>query len=151
MDITIQKAVELGATKIVPIICQRTVVNLKAERMEKKLNHWQKIIISACEQCGRNFIPELLTPVKFKDFINKDIPGLKLTLDPTSENNLNSQKPETNEILLLIGPEGGLTQEELLLANESNFIGIKLGPRILRTETAALASITALQTLWGDL
>ena len=150
MDISIQKAVELGVTKIVPIICQRTVVNLKADRAEKKLNHWQKIIISACEQCGRNSIPELLHPIKFGDFINQKIPGLKLTLDPTSENRLKAHKPETNDIALLIGPEGGLTPDEIRLAKEKQFNGIQLGPRILRTETAALASIAALQTLWGD-
>ncbi len=150
MDISIQKAVELGVNKIAPVICQRTVVNLKADRIEKKLNHWQKIIISACEQCGRNIIPELLPPLKLGDFINKDIPGLKLTLDPTSENKLNSHKPKTDEVILLIGPEGGLTQEELLLAKEKQFNGVQLGSRILRTETAALASIAALQILWGD-
>jgi len=150
MDISIQKAVELGVNKIAPIICQRTVVNLKADRIEKKINHWKKIIISACEQCGRNYIPELLDPVKFSELTNSDIPGLKLTLDPTSKNSLNSHKPETNDIALLIGPEGGLTQDEILLAKENNFNGVQLGPRILRTETAALASITALQILWGD-
>jgi 16S rRNA (uracil1498-N3)-methyltransferase len=150
MDITIQKAIELGVTTITPVICQRTVVNLKADRIEKKLNHWKKIIISACEQCGRNFIPELLHPVKFNDLIINDIPGLKLTLDPVSENTLHSHKPETNKVTLLIGPEGGLTQDEILLAKEKKFNGVQLGPRILRTETAALASIAALQILWGD-
>ena len=150
MDICIQKAVELGVTKIIPITCQRTVVNLKDERKEKKLRHWQGIMISACEQSGRNIIPELNEPLSFKEALSLSNNELKLTLDPTSSTGFGSHKPDSNNITLLIGPEGGLTQEEIDLSFQHQFKATHLGKRILRTETAAIAAISALQTLWGD-
>ena len=150
MDICIQKSVELGVNKIIPVICQRTVVNLKQERSEKKLKHWQGIIISACEQSGRNIIPALTPPIHFKEALNLKLHGLSLTLDPTSSHNFNSFKPSDEHINLLIGPEGGLTQDEIILSQQHQFNGVCMGKRILRTETAAIAAVSALQTLWGD-
>lgn len=150
MDMCMQKAVELGVSKIIPVICQRTVVNLKAERGEKKLRHWQGIIISACEQSGRNILPELISPVTLKDVLLQPLNGLRLTLEPNATSGFSSYRPDTNEITLLIGPEGGLTQDEIELSLEKQFNTVLLGKRILRTETAAIAAISALQTLWGD-
>lgn len=151
MDIVIQKAVELGVKKIIPVFCQRTVVNIKGERSEKKHQHWQGIVINACEQSGRTHVPELTEAIKLGEAFNQSLPGLKLTLSPTATHSFHQIKPESTEITLLIGPEGGLDEREVALAETCGFQSVRMGPRILRTETAALAAITALQTLWGDL
>ncbi|MCW9013809.1 MAG: 16S rRNA (uracil(1498)-N(3))-methyltransferase [Gammaproteobacteria bacterium] len=150
MDISIQKAVELGAQKILPVVCQRTVVNLKGERQGKKMRHWQGIIINACEQSGRNIVPELLPSIKLSELNQLNLDGLKLTLDPEGQTNIHSLKPESQSVNLLIGPEGGLSDDEINYARATGFKGIRLGPRILRTETAAIAGITVIQTIWGD-
>ncbi len=150
MDFTIQKAVELGVTSITPVITERTVVNLKNDRQQKKMVHWQAIIISACEQSGRNIIPTLNQICYLPELIESPLNNLQLLLDPLSDRSLQSVKPEQN-IHLLIGPEGGLTKAEIDKAKTEHFTGVKLGPRILRTETAALAAITSVQLLWGDL
>ena len=152
MDFAIQKAVELGVSHIVPLICQRTVVNLKQERMEKKLNHWQGIIINACEQSGRTSIPELLPAVKLIDYLRlaSSTDEVKLTLDPRSSTGIHQLNNSNDRFSLLIGPEGGLSQEEIELAHQHGFTGIQMGPRVLRTETAALAAISVLQSQWGD-
>lgn len=150
MDISLQKAVELGATHIVPIICQRTVVNLKNERREKKYRHWKGIVINACEQSGRTVIPRLDHPMKLADALSQEIGGLKVALDPEANTYLHDLEPEFSRVSLLIGPEGGLTETEISLSRASAFTGIRLGPRVLRTETAALAAIAAMQTQWGD-
>jgi len=150
MDISIQKAVELGVNRIVPIICQRTVVNLKQERMARKLQHWQGIIINACEQSGRTVIPVLQPAVKLHEQLAMEIPGMKLTMDPEAGVRLTELSPGSDSISLLIGPEGGLSETEISQATACGFQGIKLGPRVLRTETAALAAIAAIQTRWGD-
>ncbi len=154
MDFVIQKSIELGVNKITPVICNRTVVNLKGERQDKKIQHWQNISINACEQCGRNFLPEISAITPLEDALlqsNSTTEHLKLLLDPLSNSCLNSEKANNNSITLLIGPEGGLSENEIEQARQYGFRGIQLGPRILRTETAALAAITALQVLWGDL
>ncbi len=150
MDLAIQKAVELGVNKIVPVFCQRSVVNLKNDRAEKKHQHWQGIVINACEQSGRTILPTLQPSAKFADCVSSEIEGYKLSLAPTATQHLNTITITGNKITLLIGPEGGLTEEEIIFAASKGFNGITLGPRILRTETAALACIAALQTLWGD-
>ena len=150
MDISIQKAVELGVRKIAPVICQRTVVNLKSDRRDKKMQHWRGIIINACEQSGRNFIPELMPLIKLDDLLNKRLDGLKVIMDPDAGSHLNQIDNTGDRISLLIGPEGGLTDDEIRKAKNADFRGMQLGPRILRTETAALAAISALQTKWGD-
>ena len=150
MDLAIQKAVELGVKRIIPVFCQRSVVNLKNDRAEKKHQHWQGIVVNACEQSGRTYLPLLEPSVKLTELLNVSLDGYKLTLDPTATQYLASLNVKDTKITLLIGPEGGLTDEEILLAANRGFTGINLGPRVLRTETAALACIAALQTLWGD-
>ena len=151
MDFAIQKSIELGAHKITPIICQRTVVNTKGDRLDKKLTHWRNIAISACEQSGRNYLPEISTACHFHDinFTNPD--SLKIILDPLSSHSMKNIKPTSNCVTIFIGPEGGFTNNEIELTKEAGFNGVTLGPRILRTETAALAAITSAQLLWGDL
>ncbi len=152
MDMAIQKSVELGVERIIPVICKRTVVNLKAERTEKKRRHWQGIVTHACEQSGRASLPVIDNIMSFSDALTSlNAQDTKITLDPYSEQTLISLQPADNKnFSLLIGPEGGLSEEELAQAKEYYFTGIQMGPRILRTETAALSAISAIQTLWGD-
>lgn len=149
MDIAIQKSVELGVKSITPLFCERTVVNLKADRLDKKLSHWKGITVSACEQSGRAYLPEINQPIKLKH-LSSQTDTLQLMLDPLSDISLDSIKPDNINIQILIGPEGGLSDEEIKQAKDIGFIGVTLGPRILRTETAALAAITSAQLLWGD-
>lgn len=150
MDIAIQKSVELGVHAITPVICERTVVNLKAERLDKKLSHWQGVAVSACEQSGRNFLPSINTPCKLTSISDVAPDTLKLVLDPRSKYSLGSLSPASASLEILIGPEGGLSNQEIDWACSNGFTGVTLGPRILRTETAALAAITSAQLLWGD-
>jgi len=152
MDIAIQKAVELGVNKIIPIVCQHTVVNLKADRAEKKLRHWNGIVTHACEQSGRSTLPIIDSIMSFTEALNSlSKEDLNITLDPYATNVLASlQTTGSNGFNLLIGPEGGFSSDEVEESKRSGFYGIQLGSRILRTETAALAAITAIQTLWGD-
>lgn len=150
MDYTIQKAVELGVSCIVPLSTERSVVNLKGERLEKKLAHWQGVIISACEQCGRNTLPELLPQRTLNEWLASKPAGQGLLLDHRAEASLGSLKI-SDELTLLIGPEGGLSGQERQHAIDSGYQGIRLGPRVLRTETAALTALAGLQSRWGDL
>ncbi len=157
MDWIIQKAVELGVTHIQPISTNRSIVRLSTERAAKRLQHWEKTIISACEQCGRNQLTAILPMSTLPNWLSKKKinNGPKhryLMLSPTAEKTLNHlTKPtiDTN-ITILIGPEGGFTTDEEVNILHSDFTPLRLGQRILRTETAALATITAMQTLWGD-
>lgn len=152
MDYTLQKAVELGVKAVLPLLTERSVTELKNERLAKRLQHWQRIVIGACEQSGRNQLPQLLEPMALAKWLNNPPPrGIKLVLDPYADKRLLTITPSTQEICLLIGPEGGFTPNELKLAGAKGFIRVQLGPRILRTETAAVAALTALQLLWGDL
>ncbi len=154
MDFAIQKSIELGVAKISPVITERTVVNLKGDRGAKKLDHWKKISISACEQSGRNTLPEIDSIQTLPQMINNKADDLKILLDPTASHTIQSlheSHPGTTHIQLLIGPEGGLSEKEISLAQNMGYKTIRFGPRILRTETAALAAITASQLLWGDL
>jgi len=151
MDYTIQKAVELGVTEIAPLFSERCGVKLNQERMEKRLRHWHSVIISACEQCGRNRIPELHAAISLTDWQQQLDASLKLVLDPCADETLKTlSKPEQN-VALLIGPEGGLSDDEINSAIKHGFNGIRLGPRILRTETAGLTTLSVIQQLWGDL
>jgi 16S rRNA (uracil1498-N3)-methyltransferase len=151
MDYAIQKAVELGVTRIIPVFTERSVVKLDEERLNKKYKHWQGVIISACEQCGRNRIPELMTPGSLASYLDQqDLNNTCLVLDPEANITINSLDTGTNAVTILIGPEGGFTENEIRLAKNKGFTGIHLGPRILRTETAAVAAIASIQTLWGD-
>ncbi len=151
MDFVIQKSIELGVNKITPVICERTVVNLKGDRLEKKIQHWKNIAISACEQCGRNYLPDISDIEYLNDSLQNSNTRLKLLLDPQSTITPSSvNTADNNQLTLLIGPEGGLTAHEISHALQNDFTGVQLGPRTLRTETAALAAITAAQVLWGD-
>ena len=155
MDFTLQKSVELGVNKITPLFTERCGVKLSAERLAKKRDQWQKIVISACEQSGRCIVPEVTEPMYLQDWLNQETEALKLNLHPKAEHSIMTLPIETSvkeqRVRLLIGPEGGLTDEEISQANQADFQDILLGPRVLRTETAALTAITALQCRFGDL
>ncbi|MCH9639079.1 MAG: 16S rRNA (uracil(1498)-N(3))-methyltransferase [Betaproteobacteria bacterium] len=157
MDWIIQKAVELGVTRIQPISTNRSVVRLSAERVEKRLRHWEKTIVSACEQCGRNHLPPVLSVLSLADWLSnkKTEQGdqqFNFMLSPTTEKTLsNYPRPASDaKILLAVGPEGGFTSEEEKNFLHTGFTPVRLGQRILRTETAAMAAVAAMQTLWGD-
>lgn len=150
MDFVIQKATELGITRLTPLFSERCVVHLKHERIEKKKEHWEKIMIHAAEQCGRTTIPILEKPMNLKDWVHERSEKTRLMLALSATLSL-SKMEISNAIALLIGPEGGLTLEEIDYAIQYNFMAIKLGPRVLRTETATLVAVAALQFLAGDL
>ena len=153
MDFVMQKAVELGVASIMPLWTKRSQVQLSGKRLEKRLSHWRGVIRSACEQSGRVYLPALHNATKLPDWCYGNGHGkrtLQLVLDPAASMQLSDLTP-TPEIRILIGPEGGLEDDELSMAEKSGFKRIRLGPRILRTETAALATVTAVQALWGDL
>lgn len=151
MDLTVQKAVELGIFEITPLTSIRCNVKLDEKRSLKKVDSWQKIAVSACEQSGRSFVPKVNEITDLKTWCSKDREALNLTLDPLSSLRLKDLKPTAAKIRLLIGPEGGLSQDEINDAAESGFIGVSLGPRILRTETAALVALSILGSHFGDL
>jgi len=150
MEFALQKAVELGIHSITPIISERTVVKLSADRLKRKMQHWQKIIISACEQSGRCLIPTLSTPQPIQKIIASPPAGLSLLLDPQANNRLNQLKKPLDAVNLIVGPEGGFSESEQQGLVNVGFKGVRLGPRILRTETAPLAALAAMQALWGD-
>jgi len=151
MDFVLQKSVELGVHSVTPLWTNRSQVQLSGKRLEKRLSHWRGVIKSACEQSGRVILPQLNNAVNLQDWHCLEQPQrLQLVLDPTASLHLTDIRPAT-VIQVLIGPEGGLDDEEIRKAEEHGFQRIRLGPRILRTETAALATLTAVQTLWGDL
>lgn len=150
MEYTLQKAVELGVQRIVPLLSTRSVVKLDSERWDKKLEHWRGIVISACEQSGRTRVPELapLQPLE-RWLVDCSEPGLRLTLDPLADGGLGGL-PAATSVTLLIGPEGGLSESEIRTAEAQRFRGLRIGPRILRTETAGVAMLAALQAMFGD-
>jgi len=152
MDWIMQKAVELGASEIWPIQTQRSVAKLTSARAEKRAEHWRQVAISACEQCGRNTLPLIQPPQELHAWLHemKTDSGQKLILLPGGATTLRTQAMPQPRVTLLIGPEGGFTQDESNIAQQIGFAPVLLGPRILRTETAAIAGITAIQTLWGD-
>ena len=151
MEFTIQKSVELGVNTITPLLSERCGVKLDQERLEKKVQQWQKIVISACEQCGRNIIPSINPVMKLETWCANLTDSLKLNLHPKAEQGINQLPNDNKNISLLIGPEGGLSNEEISMTHQYQFTDILLGPRVLRTETAALTAITALQVCFGDL
>lgn len=151
MDLVLQKSVELGVAEITPLLTERCGVKLTEDRWQKKHQQWQKIIIAACEQCGRNVLPTLHPPVELNQWLNQSTNQLRLTLHPRAEKSVRHLAIPTSGTRLLIGPEGGFSDQEIYLTEQSGFHTVQLGPRILRTETAALAAITALQALFGDL
>ena len=151
MDYTVQKAVELGVRAIQPLAAERSVVRLNRERAEKRVAHWQAVAVAACEQCGRNRVPQVL-PVAPLEVWLAGVPGdaVRLTLSPRAAVRLAELERPRGAIVLLAGPEGGLSPREHESAVATGFTEVRLGPRVLRTETAALAALAAMQTLWGD-
>lgn len=152
MDYAIQKATELGVSEITPLISKRCEVHLKQDRLERKLEHWQKVIISACEQCGRNQLPTLNPVMELFTWLERlsGQPNFKMLLDVHSAQSL-KKRSLTKEVILLVGPEGGLTLEEKSFSEQCGFQAIQLGPRVFRSETAGLVAATVLQWLAGDL
>lgn len=151
MDFTLQKSVELGVNTITPLFTERCGVKLNAERLEKKRQQWQKIVISACEQSGRAVVPQVLAPVSLSVWLTQTTSALKINLHPRAQHSIMGLPMTAERVRLLIGPEGGLTDEEIEQASNANYTEVLLGPRVLRTETAALTAITALQCKFGDL
>jgi len=157
MDTTIQKSVELGVNTIIPVICQRSNLKLNKENTIKKHSHWLKVMVSACEQSGRSILPHLNETLALETLASSlDKTALKIILDPTSSTTLKDidtiqLKKSENKIEVFIGPEGGLNDDEIHYLKDQQFTNICFGPRILRTETAGPAIISALQLLWGDL
>lgn len=150
MDFTVQKAVELGVTEITPLVSTRCGVRLKDDRQEKKQDSLQKIVISACEQCGRTFVPTVNPIITLDEFLAQQTDDLKLTLNPYTDKKIKDLQ-QNNSYRLLVGPEGGFSDEEVNLAAQNGFQSVLLGPRILRTETAALVAISILQSAFGDI
>ena len=151
MDYTLQKAVELGVSTIVPLLSERTVVKLDAERWAKKIEHWRGVITSACEQSGRTRLPLLLTPANLDVWLRLEDDGsLRLALAPGASRQLRQLDATGRAVTLLVGPEGGLSDAECALAAKYDFVLLALGPRVLRTETAGVAALAAIQAQWGD-
>ncbi len=152
MDWVVQKATELGVTSIQPVQTQRSVAKLSEARAEKRNGHWRNVTVAACEQSGRNTLPLVQSPVEFGGWLDaqRGTQSDKLILLPEGARSLHEQPVAKRDVVLLIGPEGGFSSDEALMAQHAGFIPIRLGPRVLRTETAAIASLTAIQTLWGD-
>jgi 16S rRNA (uracil1498-N3)-methyltransferase len=151
MDVVVQKATELGVQRIVPVLAERTVVRLNEAQAANRLRHWRAIAIAACEQCGRNRLPEITVPMSLQEFLVSGLHGgLRLLLSPTARMSAR-ELPADTAVTLLIGPEGGLSEAEQTAALAAQFRGLALGPRILRTETAALAALAVIQQQLGDL
>lgn len=154
MDFILQKAVELGIDRIIPVMTEYGNVRLDEERQQKKIKHWNGVIIGACEQCGRNKIPDLVIPLSFDECLGMDTGtdrGMtKIVLHSGTGGKLPKLAKPKSGIILLVGPEGGFSDNEIKKACTADYQTIKIGPRILRTETAALAAISACQMLWGD-
>jgi 16S rRNA (uracil1498-N3)-methyltransferase len=154
MDLVVQKATELGVTRLVPVLTERSVVRLTAQQSDRKVNHWRAITIAACEQCGRNRLPAVAPPVTLGAFL-RDAPAAggatRLLLSPEGSTTLRElTRPLSAPLTVLIGPEGGLTDEEEQAAAAAGFTAVRLGPRVLRTETAAIAALALLQREIGD-
>ncbi|GHD22165.1 ribosomal RNA small subunit methyltransferase E [Halioglobus japonicus] len=150
MDWVIQKATELGVSSITPLQTERTEVKLKGDRAAKKIGHWQQIAISACEQCGRNIVPVVSDIAPVAAWLEAQPAQLKVVLHHRADP-LPASDDAPASVALLIGPEGGLSTSEIKAAEAADFLSLRLGPRVLRTETAPLAALTALQFKWGDM
>jgi len=152
MDTTVQKSVELGVQRIVPLAAERSVVRLSDDRAERRLSHWQQIAIGACEQCGRNRIPVVESVTTLDTFPDLgQLPETRWMLAPGSGTGTLREMPRPgHSVVLLVGPEGGFSPREYEIAVNKGFRTIQLGPRILRTETAAVAALSTMQAMWGD-
>jgi 16S rRNA (uracil1498-N3)-methyltransferase len=160
MDWVLQKATELGVARLQPVACERSVVQLDGGRADKRLAHWHGVVVAACEQCGRNRVPEVLPPLRLDAACAAVDAPLRLVLAPGAARPLGAALraatapagvPRPPEVALLVGPEGGLAEAEVELARRAGFEAVALGPRVLRTETAAIAALALLQGLAGDL
>lgn len=151
MDTIVQKATELGVSEIWPMVSERTGVRLDAERLAKKRDHWQRIAVSACEQCGRNRIPLIASTTPYSEALSScaKLEGLRLILHPGGSQLALAE--HCSSLAMLVGPEGGFSDDELAWAQDAGFTAFSLGPRILRTETAPLAGLAVVQARWGDL
>lgn len=150
MDYSLQKAVELGVSAIQPVFCERTIGRMDARRLENRQAHWQGVVISACEQSGRAFIPTVASAVNLEVWLENH-QGTGLVLDPRASRSLSGIPRPAGPLAVLIGPEGGLSETEIETAITHGITPVTLGPRVLRTETAAAATLTAVQMIWGDL
>lgn len=152
MDLIVQKATELGVARIVPLLTERSEVKLDAARAEKRLMHWRAVAASACEQCGRACLPEVLPAMPLQAWLSSLDGGaaLRLALLPEAAVSARELQPVRDGALLVVGPEGGLGERDVALLSEAGFTNLRLGPRVLRTETAGLAALAALQALHGD-
>ncbi len=152
MDLVVQKATELGVSGIVPLFTERSVVRLGAQQAERKLNHWRAITIAACEQSGRNRLPNVAPPLSLADWLRSgaDRDGGRLLLSPAATARIDAPPRPATSVTVLIGPEGGLTNAEQEAAVAAGFLPVRLGPRVLRTETAAIAALALLQRAFGD-
>lgn len=151
MDFTLQKAVELGVGAIQPLAAERSVVKLAGERAEKRREHWQNVVIAACEQSGRAVVPHVAAPIPLLHWLGTPQEHtVKFMLSPTAEQTLHDLPPPNGPVALLIGCEGGFAPQEVDAAQHAGYTPVRLGTRVLRTETAALAALAAMQTLWGD-
>ena len=152
MDLVLQKATELGVDGFTPVVTERTEVKLDAERAEKRMAHWRGVVAAACEQSGRAVLPRLVQPTALANYAGAETADIKLVLDPQGDVGLAGVSPQPGQsIALVVGPEGGLAERDLATLRAAGFRGLRLGPRILRTETAGLAAVAALQALYGDL
>ena len=151
MDFTLQKSVELGVAEIRPVISERCVVRLSGERAEKRMARWQEIVVSACEQSGRNIVPKVLPLTTYAQALQQ-LPQetTKLLMSLNRAQKLSDVQPQSGKVVFMVGPEGGWTEKEEQQAFDAGFQSVTLGKRVLRTETASLAAIAAMQTLWGD-
>lgn len=150
MDVTLQKSTELGVARIVPLASERSIVRLSQERADRRVAHWRGVVTAACEQCGRNRVPEVAAIMDFDTFLASTTgDALRLLLAPDAVQDLKILDP-VRAVTLLVGPEGGLSPGEWRRAEGSGFVPVRFGPRVLRTETAPLAAIAAMQALWGD-
>jgi 16S rRNA (uracil1498-N3)-methyltransferase len=150
MDLVLQKATELGVARIRPVVTTRSIVRLSQERQERREAHWQNVVVAACEQCGRNVVPLVHPITGLRDYLGEGTgPGTRIVLSPLAAQGLRAAEVHA-PVTILVGPEGGLAEEERELAALAGFAPVRMGPRILRTETAPLAAIAALQVLHGD-
>ena len=150
MDSTVRKAVELGVAAVQPVLAARSVARPKGDRAENRRAHWQKVVIAACEQCGRNRIPEVPPLVPLQDYRATESDALRVLLSPSAELPLSKVVAKEKAFILAAGPEAGFTAEEEAALAQAGFVPASLGPRVLRTETAAVAALAALNALRGD-
>jgi 16S rRNA (uracil1498-N3)-methyltransferase len=153
MDYTVQKAVELGVVAIQPLISSRSVVRLDAERADRRMAHWQTVVAGACEQCGRNRVPPVAPVATLYEWLARPVLpeiSLRVLLTPRAASRVRDLSPPAGTVVLLAGPEGGFAPEEERMAEQAGYVPVRLGSRVLRTETAAVAALAAMQTLWGD-